>query len=334
MSCKDVQTRVEYAGDDISGKIEILRDKKTKEATLKVDLNEEWALYKGNSVDSISFRQLVMRGNGGGAFPLDIAVDRRSYFLFVTKTSKAILSEKHLPMDGGYNFRDMGGLKNKDGRFVKWGKVFRSDELNHLTKADLTYLGNIPLTTVVDFRSASEIEKAPDKLPKGVSNHLLLSITPGALSGTGFEEMKAYLKAVGAVEVMKSINRSLSTDSAHIEQYRRFFEVLQTDSDIPILFHCTAGKDRTGMAAALFLYSLGVDESVIFADYLESNVYLKDKYAKFNAEHPDLAPMFCVQTEYLRAGLDEIAKNYGSIDAYLKNVLKVDVAKMRENYLY
>ena len=205
ISCKDVQTKIEYAGDDISDKIEILKNNKTKETTLQVDLDEEWALYRGNTVDSISFKELVMRGKAGGVFPLDVPIDRRSYFLFVTKTSKAIVSEKHLPMDGGYNFRDMGGLKNKDGRFVKWGKVFRADDLSHLTDADLAYLGSIPMTTVVDFRSASEIEKAPDKLPKETKNHLLLSVTPGALNGTGFEDMKTRLKKVGEVYVIKEI---------------------------------------------------------------------------------------------------------------------------------
>lgn len=334
ISCKDVQTKIEYAGEDISDKIEILRNKKTKETTLKVDLDEEWALYRGGSIDSISFRNLVMRGKGEGVFPLDVPADRRSYFLFVTKTSKAIVAEKHLPMEGGYNFRDMGGLKNRDGRFVKWGKVFRADDLSHLTDADLAYLGAIPIATVVDFRSASEIEKAPDRLPKETKNHLLLSINPGSLSGAGFDDMKALLKKVGAVEVMKDINRSLSTDSAHIEQYRRFFEALQTDSDIPLLFHCTAGKDRTGMAAALFLYSVGVDESVIFEDYMQSNVYLKDKYATFNTEHPDLAPMFGVQSDYLKAGIDEIVKNHGSVEVYLEKMLKVDLAKMKEKFLY
>lgn len=334
ISCGKSQTKIEYAGEDISSKIEILRDKSTKKATLRVDLDEEWAIYRGSAVDSISFKHLVMRGEGAGVFPLAVTDQERSYFLFVTKSSKAILSEKHLPMAGGYNFRDMGGIKTKDGRFVKWGKVFRADELSMLTAEDLRYLSTIPLATIVDFRSESEIAEAPDKLPASVKNHLLLSIDPGSLNTTGLSGMKEMIEKVGADEVMKSMNRSFSTDSVYVNQYREFFEALQTKSEVPLLFHCTAGKDRTGMGAALFLYALGVDEDVIFNDYLSSNVYLEPKYAAMKEKYPELSGMLSVKKEYLQAGIDEIVKTNGSVEKFLKDMLNVDLAKMREQFLY
>lgn len=334
ISCGKSQTKIEYAGVDISDKIEILRDKNSKTASLRVEMNEEWALYRGNSVDSISYKNLVMRGPGGGVYPLDIPLDHRSYFLFVTKESKAILAEKHLPMSGGFNFRDMGGIKNKDGRFVKWGKVFRADDLSLLTGEDLLYLAAIPIATVVDFRSKSEIEEAPDRLPNTVNKHLLLSIDPGSLNTSGLAGMKEMVEKEGADEVMKKMNRSFSTDSTYIAQYRQFFDALQNDSDIPLLFHCTAGKDRTGMGAALFLLSLGVDEDIVFQDYMLSNIYLEPKYGAMKAKYPEMGAMFTVKKEFLRAGLDEIIKNYGSVENYLKNMLNVDLNKMQNKFLY
>lgn len=335
ISCGESRTKIEYAGDDISGKVEILRDKTTKEATLKVGLEEDWVLYGGKTVDSISFKNLIAKGHGTGVFPLlNVPTDSRYYFLFVTKTSKAILSDSHLPMAAGYNFRDMGGIKNKEGRYVKWGKVFRADDLSKLTNADLTYLTSIPMTTIVDFRSESEIDEAPDKVPQGLKNHLLLSINPGSLNVSGVMGMKDMIEKIGAEEAMKEINRSLSTDSSHINQYKRFFAALQTDADLPLLFHCTAGKDRTGMGAALFLYSLGVDESIIFEDYRNSNIYLEAKYAPIKQKHPEFSPLFVVKDEYLRAGIDEIVKNYGSVENYLKNMLNVDLDQMKDKFLY
>ncbi len=88
------------------------------------------------------------------------------------------------------------------------------------------------------------------------------------------------------------------------------------------------------MGAALFLYSLGVDEETIFNDYLSSNAYLGDKYAQYTMQYPSLKPLLEVQKEYLKAGIDEIKRNHGPVEQYLENVLNVDIGKMKEIYLY
>lgn len=332
-SCKkNIMDKAEYSGEDVSKYGSILRDKNTKEASFAMSYPGAWALYAGSSVDQIDFSKPFANGTGKDLFPLIIKNDStRLYFQLVTADGNAILADKVLPMDGGYNFRDMGGIKNKDGKFVKWGKMFRSDELHNLMSSDLKYLASIPIVSVVDFRSEQEINAGPDKLPKSVKNDFKLSIAPGNLSMS--PDLEKYT-ANQFVDFMIEMNRMFVTDSAIINQYRKFFELIQDQKNVPLMFHCTAGKDRTGMAAALFLYSLGVDDETIMNDYLSSNIYLEKKYDFIKTTRPNFEPLFSVRSEYLQAGLDQIKKDHGSIENYLTKILNVDLQKMREMYLY
>lgn len=235
-----------------------------------------------------------------------------------------------LPLEGGFNFRDMGGYKTASGQSVKWGKVFRSDEMHNLTPSDLDYLNNIPLLTIVDFRSEKEIEDTPDKIPASVKNRYELTISPGNHSN-----IKSISDLTGEYgeEFMKEINRSFVTDTLIINRYKTFFALLQDENQIPLLFHCTAGKDRTGMGAALFLASLGVDENTIFEDYLLSNKYLEEKYKAITDSIPSMKPLLEVRPEYLHAGFEQIKKDYGNVENYLQQVLDVDLDLMKRLYL-
>lgn len=331
-SCAKKET-TGYSGADISKDAAIVRDKATKAASLQLNTEGKWSLYAGSSVDNIDMDKPIAEGTGSGTFPVGVPDTVRSYFQIVTEKGKAILSESHLPMTGGYNFRDLGGYKNAEGRYVKWGKVFRSDDLHNLTDADLKYLSSIPLVSIVDFRSDDEISQAPDKNPSSLKENYKYSISPGNLMEAVVKDINA-LTVERADQLMKDMNVLLVTDSACIDQYRKFFALLQNPGDAPLMFHCSAGKDRTGMGAALFLSSLGVDEQTIMNDYLSSNTYLADKYAKYKAESPALTSLFEVKQEFLQAGLERIKKDHGSVENYLTKVLNVDIQKMKELYLY
>lgn len=332
ISCnKNTVKEAKYMGKDISANASIVRDKETKQASLIIETKGKWSLYGGSTVENIDFSKAIASGEGTGTYPLAVTDTTRYYFQLETEDGKAILAERHLPMTGGYNFRDMGGFRTNDGKYVKWGKVFRSDELQKLTDIDLLYLKNIPLISIADFRSETEIAAAPDKNPVSVVRNYALSINPGNL--TSVDEI-ANLPEDKLKDIMLDINRMLVSDSTCINQYRTLFALLQNEKDTPLMFHCTAGKDRTGMGAALFLYSLGVDEDTILQDYLSSNVYLSDKYASLIALYPQFKSLMGVSPEYLKAGLDEIENRYGSIDSYLTKTLNVDLNKMRQLYLY
>jgi Protein tyrosine/serine phosphatase len=239
-------------------------------------------------------------------------------------------SSRVLPLEGGFNFRDMGGYKTVDSKTVKWGKVFRSDEMGHLASVDLDYLSNIPLLTVVDFRSLEEIEASPDKIPSSVISVCKLTINPG--NHSNISDLSKLTEAKGE-EFMKEINRAMVSDSAITDAYKAFFALLQNEKQIPLLFHCTAGKDRTGLGAALFLASLGVDEKTIFDDYLLSNQQLVDKYKNYTDSLPQLKPLFEVRPQYLRAAFDKIIEDHGSVEVFLHDVLDVDTELMKALYL-
>ena len=324
-------TKAGYSGEDVSAKAVITRDKATKTATVEVLYPGEWELYGGPSVAAIDFGKPMISGKSAGVFRPDVPTGTRTYFQFARKDSEGVLAETHLPMIGGYNFRDLGGIRAIDGRYVKWGTVIRSDDLAHLTDADLEYLSSVPLASIVDFRSESEAQAAPDRVPASVKNTYALSITPGNLNSA---EQVLGFDARQMDSVMMDMNRMFVSDSACVARYREFFGLLQEGTKIPLLFHCSAGKDRAGMGAALFLYSLGIDEDVIVGNYLESNRYLADKYTDIVGKYPQLEPLFTVRKEYLEAGLEVIKRDYVTVENYLERVLGVDLDKMKELYLF
>lgn len=330
---KTTLTKAEYTGEDISNNVSIIRDKTTKSAFLQIYTQGQWTVYAGSSVENIDFEQPIAKGIDSGTFPLDVSDSLRSYFQIVTEKGNAIVADKHLPMTGGYNFRDLGGYRTSEGKYVKWGKVFRSDDLHSLTPEDLQYLSAIPLVSIVDFRAEEEINAQPDINPSSVKENYKFSISPGNLMEAVRTDMsKLTTEAVDTL--MMGMNELLVSDPSSIEQYKEYFKLLQNDSNVPLMFHCSAGKDRTGMGAALFLSALGVDEQTIIKDYLLSNVYLANKYAKYKTDNPNLSGLFEVKPEFLQAGLDKIKKDYGSIENYLVKVLDVDIQNLRGTYLY
>lgn len=229
-----------------------------------------------------------------------------------------------LPLEGAYNVRDLGGYPAAGGSNVIYGRVFRAGDLNKLTPNDLRLLEERSIRTVIDFRTEKEKREAPHKLPASVTQVLPLVIRPGDI-----KDLSAFTEE-DTQRFMIQLNRSLVTD--HQASYAAFFKALSSFENTPLLFNCSAGKDRTGLAAALFLASLGVDRDIIYQDYLLSAVYVKDKYAQLVAKNPRLAPLFTVQKEYLEAAFDEIDTRYGGVENYLRKQLGVDTALMKRLY--
>ncbi len=309
---------------------QIIREKYTKEATLSLEAEGNWSLYAGSSIETINLSVPILTGNGSGLFPLKVSTSIRIYFELHCGKDKLVFAEKHLPMAGGYNFRDLGGIKNSEGRSVKWGKLFRADELSNLTEDDVKYLSSIPITSVIDFRAQNEARRSPDKLPDTVQFAYPITITPGNLSSEGIQ---ANLLKTNIDSHMKHMNRLLVSDPACVRAFRIFFAIVQNNLSAPLIFHCSAGKDRAGMAAALVLFALGVDEATVMEDYLMSKVYLSDKYDAFIARYPRAESIFTVKRMFLQAGINQMKRDYGSIQDFLTKELKVDVVKMRRLYL-
>ena len=173
-----------------------------------------------------------------------------------------------LPLAGGCNFRDMGGYATLDGRRVKWRSLFRSGAMDRLSDADFVELGDIGLRAICDFRSREERTRAPTGWQRlGGARYWSRDYdhSIGDLNRLLTADMVTVADARG---VMSDIYRRLPSEQE--AAYRELFAML-AKGEIPLVFNCSAGKDRTGLAAALVLTALGVPYEAVIADYELSN---------------------------------------------------------------
>lgn len=247
-------------------------------------------------------------------------------------------NEHFLPITSAYNFRDLGGYIGANGRTLKKGLIIRSGDFSNLSPQDADYLENMPIRTVVDLRAKDEIDLIPDYKLKSVDNHIELSVNSGNLVPQ-FHDLIAKMenKTISVEEGMKrgtelmiSLYIDMVSNFNHI--FKEIFKLLQ-NNQVPLLFHCTAGKDRTGLTASLILYALGVDMKTIIDDYLLTNEGLQGKYDHLDAYGPISEFFKTVKPVYLQSAFDFIHKNYKSLDNYICSVLDVDVNRLRELYL-
>ena len=195
-----------------------------------------------------------------------------------------------LAFAGGNNFRELGGYEADEGKHVKWGQIWRGIPTSQLTgDADRKLLDSLGLRLILDLRSTEEAQKAPDYVPDGAR---LVQIC-GLCAEDGHEiafspdDIAALMKgqkenADGSFFVQAMYERMLFGNKA----FRELFRALEA-GETPILFHCSAGKDRTGVAAMLILLALGASDETICADYLQTNVCRKAEIEARLAEHAD-----------------------------------------------
>lgn len=325
-----------FSGEDITSYATIITKAETKEAGIEILKEGNWYLYSGNNSNSINFNKPVIKGTSVGYMELN-RNGYQQYCLEWNNGSRAMFAPRQLPIEGQVNFRDLGGYKTKEGRFVKWGKVFRSGKCNKLTESDLSYLASVPLKTVIDFRSNEERESEPDLVPNTVNIQIHYPINPGNLSGVDIGEAIRNGDIEASKQYLVDANEQLVVNFQN--EYKAFFADLMEDKT-PLMFHCTAGKDRAGFASAMFLASLGVDKETIINDYLLTNTMTGVTIEGMKEMYGDNDMAVCmyyinsVQKEYIEKAFSTIEKNYGSVDNFLVKQLNVDVSKMKELYLY
>lgn len=255
----------------------------------------------------------------------------------LTPEATAEAYTRHLPLAGTTNFRDLGGYQGLDGRTVRWRKLFRSDHLALLSpESQLQLLRELGVARSADFRG--QREQTVDHYAIDGLQHHSLAIEP-TLVQRAFSLMQQgqRLTPDHTVLLMQDTYRSFIHDNA--APFAQFFEML-LDSDAPIVFHCTAGKDRTGWAATLLLTTLGVPQDVVLQDYLLTNDYYhRPAEAVAAAAHiPEevLQVLWRVQEPFLTAAIQPVLQDYGSIPNYVEKVLGVDAKaqqKLAQMYL-
>ena len=272
---------------------------------------------------------------GGCAAAPDIATDGR-----------------HVPLDGQPNFRDVGGYETADGRTVRRGLVYRSGELPRLSDEDVETLDDLGVRTVVNFLTPQEIEyRGPDRLPPGVELVTEPIDTDDGLAVAIVEARKTGDFSGVPVDLNAEIHRVLTEEAR--EEYAALYRRIADADSLPLVFHCSHGVHRTGTAAAVLLWSLGVPWETARADYLLSNVYRAEASAERieqlrlrAAEHFGVAPedvdttnieaFYVLDGSYIDATRDLILEAYGSPGAYLRDGLgltEAEIGAIRDNLL-
>ncbi|MCX4756950.1 tyrosine-protein phosphatase [Kitasatospora purpeofusca] len=288
-------------------------------------------VYAGTDPDDIRHRKAVAKGAGSASVTVTglAAADRWFFELVPDRGAPLVVADRSLHLASAPNFRDAGGYRTADGQWVRTGVVYRSGDLSKLTDQDLAKLRRLGVRTVFDLRTPGEQKTAPDRIPAGataVNANVLGVADTGAFNVTSPQ---------AAVRAMVDAERTMvSADSARTA-YHAVLNALVERNDENVLFHCTAGKDRTGWASAALLTALGVPRETVEADYLASNTYRAAEIAATLAQLPPAyqaiyKPLLDVRSEYLAAGFDEVQRKFGSFDGYLKSGLGLDKRDLRD----
>jgi protein-tyrosine phosphatase len=225
--------------------------------------------------------------------------------------------ERRIILDGAVNFRDLGGYATTSGDSVtKWRQLFRADGLGELTEADFATLRDIGIRTVIDLRAAYELERGQfdvDAHPVAYHHVPFMESIPDP------EEFdrRPDLLADQYLEMLDNAGG----------QIRTTLEVLAGPDALPAVFHCTAGKDRTGLLSAIVLSLLGVPEDTVVADYALSQEAMGRLKEKILRKYPDSAEtlnniegVFSAEPAKMHTLLSYLAKNYGSVERYVEGI--------------
>lgn len=230
-------------------------------------------------------------------------------------------------IDGVYNMRDLGGLGAEGGKQIKKGVLYRSADLGDVSDGGLDDLDRLSLRTVVDFRfSGGDEGMKPDILPYGIFLYRQIPVGVAEFFGG-----KLKPEDIDVEHMMYDVYELLVREFQ--PQFKDFLSVVANSGGQPLLFHCTAGKDRTGVAAAFILSALGVSRDDIIHDYMLSNAGLSGRYDDLLSKNPALEPLVWVKEDYLKHAFDIIDKEYGGIENYLTTGLRADIARLRSMYL-
>ncbi len=285
-------------------------------------------VFVGDSPRTINRKASVANVKGKTSVKIDgLDPDARHYFEVVPEGGQGfVTAERHQPFEGIVNFRDLGGYETTDGRRVKWGQVFRSGHLSRVTEKDKALLQSMGIQVICDFRTPGELKAQPDWLPEdGSTTYLHYPIVHGEFD------------PVAAMESLQKGDISWLTEDFIIKRYIQKIDIfpnvwgeilnmLADPDNRPLVFHCTAGKDRAGACAALILLALDVPEDTVIHDHGLSNIYIADALKMINErikslgiDPDDVAPYFTAPRNAIIALVNHVRKTYGSAADYMRD---------------
>ena len=244
-------------------------------------------------------------------------------------------SERHYSFEGCFNFRDIGGYLNKDGRRVKKGLYFRSGRQDRMTDKDLSQLSNLNISTQIDLRKQEEVlDQGRGPLEGMGANYINIAVIPEG----GSDKLN---KLVGDTGI--SGKRYLGYLEFGPTSWLRLFGILAEEKNLPVLLHCTAGKDRTGVSTAFLLSVLGISRDIIEADYLLTNLDTERQanFIESTVGYPEgydrekMISLAGVPKDAMKDFLDGVEAKWGSVLEYLQKigVTKDQMDMVRNNFL-
>lgn len=257
-------------------------------------------------------------------------------------------------LQGVINARELGGYRMPDGRTIKRGLLLRGGCLKHPAAEDILRLSEeFKVSLIFDFRTEGEVQRSPDAIVPGARNIWMPTIDPDTetladrfLPKEAYLHLEEYVVEHSSDSSVQSVARRMYTDMVTNEftqlQYSAFFQTILNNPDGAIYWHCSQGKDRTGLAAAFVLAALGADRDTIMKDYAISGEYYRkdlDLYIDRVSSPEEKAAMrtfISVNCDYFADALDEIDRKWGSMANYLSGPLCLsddDMDIMQKRYL-
>jgi protein-tyrosine phosphatase len=317
---------------------------------IKNDLVIQWtgsesptAIYAGPDPDHIDRDRPVgeMDDSSGQALIRNTERTPRLYFeVHFPDGRRLITAERTLWLPGAVNFRDIGGYRTHDGRTTRWGQVYRAGSMAELSDDEVAYLDRLGLRLSYDLRTSDEAGRQPDRLPAAATP--LHRPIVGNVSRLR-RIVTLYRKRHHIQEVLEAVYIVMLDQNTQI--FADIFHTAAVPANLPLVIHCTAGKDRTGLATALLLSALGVPEETVVADYTLSN-HAFDVLAgrmqpemrrlySFGFGEVQLRPFLLAEARTMEAALAYIRQRYGSLDWYLQKAGVTDeiLERVRDNLL-
>ena len=243
--------------------------------------------------------------------------------------------DRHYPFEGCFNFRDIGGYRNQEGKTIKKGLYFRTGRQDRMTKRDLEQLSDLQISTQIDLRKPDEVlDQGRGPLESMGANYINIAVIPEG----GSDQLS---KLVGDTGI--SGKRYLGYLEFGPTSWLRLFGILADQENLPVVLHCTAGKDRTGVSTAFLLSVLGVNRDVIEADYLLTNLDTERQadFIESTVGYPDgydresMISAAGVPKDAMKDFLDGVESKWGSSVEYLKKigVTEEQMELVRNNFL-
>lgn len=237
-------------------------------------------------------------------------------------------------------YNDLGGIRNKENKVIKKNMVIRAASLNKIGKIDILKLKKHNLSKVIDLRTSVELEEKPDVKIEGVK-YIHVPIFKEKTVGITHEIENNKIEVLKNMPNMQELYSTMVTDEYSVMQLKNTINEIVNSDNFSVLFHCTAGKDRTGVVAMLILSILNVDINEIIKNYLQINktqklkgniLYLLIKRITKDTELALKGRNLCVvDKEYLMAAIKSIEDKYGNMDNFIKNQLGI-TDEMKEQF--